>query len=98
MRRGTTPTLTFNMPFDSTGVEEIYITFVQGRETVLEKTLADVVWNKKVIEVELTQEETLEFKTGMIEIQLRVKFDDGTAMASDLIYTTAKTILKEGAI
>lgn len=40
MRRGTTPTLTFNMPFDSIGVENIYITFVQGREMVLEKTLA----------------------------------------------------------
>lgn len=98
MRRGTTPTLTFNMPFDSTGVENIYITFVQGREMVLEKTLADVVWNEKAIELELTQEETLNFKTGMIEIQLRVKFEDGTVMASDLIYTTAKAILKEGAI
>lgn len=98
MRRGTTPTLTFNMPFDSAGVENIYITFVQGREMVLEKTLADVVWNEKAIELELTQEETLKFRPGQMEIQIRIKFINEQAIASNIMYTTSEAILKDGVI
>lgn len=98
MYRGTTPTLTFKMPFSNTGISNMYITFVQGRNTILEKTEADVVWNENSFDLELTQEDTLKFEKGMVMIQLRLKYTDGTALASNLIYTTAEAILKDGVI
>lgn len=98
MYRGTTPTLIFNIPFTGENVEEIYITFVQGDKTVLEKTLADVTWEDKTIELKLTQEETLLFEKGSVTIQHRLKFIDGTTLASNLVYTTAEAILKDGVI
>lgn len=65
---------------------------------MLEKTLKDVTWDKNKVILVLTQEDTLKFDVGTVLIQHRVKFYDGSSMASNLIYTTAKAILKEGAI
>lgn len=98
MYRGTTPTLYFTMPFDSTGISQLYITFNQEGKYVLEKTLGDVTYTDKRIELKLTQTDTLQIKSGAIQMQIRVKFEDDSAIASNIIYTTAKDILKGGEI
>jgi hypothetical protein len=41
MIRGTTPTLEFTLPFDTSLIAEMYVTIAQGEKTVLEKTLSD---------------------------------------------------------
>lgn len=93
MRRGTTPTHVFTVDDASLeNIAELYITYAQGKQIVLEKTLDDVVIDTEnnTISVTLTQEDTLKFKTSqwsylypndnkkdmMVEIQIRMKYDD----------------------
>lgn len=98
MFRGTTPKNIFQVDIDCTDAVEIYITYSQFGQNVIEKSIADLNVTENEITVLLTQEDTLLFRPGEVEIQIRVKFADGTAMACDIIQTTAKRILKEGAI
>lgn len=98
MFRGTTPTNTFSVDVDCTDAEKIYITYSQHKKTIVEKSIEDLTVTSDEISVVLTQEETLQFREGDVEIQIRVKFPDGKAMSCDIIKTTAKRILKEGVI
>lgn len=41
---------------------------------------------------------TIEDDSNVVEIQIRAKFADGTAIASEIIKTTVEEILKEGVI
>lgn len=104
MRRGTTPTHIFKTKVDLTQASEMFITYKQNSEIKVEKTIGDIT-----IEVDeeqlttltttLTQAETLTFSTlGSVEIQVRVKFPDGKALASNIIKRPAGAILKEGII
>lgn len=98
MRRGTTPTHRFSVDLDLTSADEIYLTYRQGCKT-LEKTKDDLTVTPEVVEVALSQEETLLFcDKEKILIQFRVKFPDQTTVASNIIQTTIGEILKEGVI
>ena len=59
MIRGTTPTLEFTMPFDTSLIAELYITITQNGATALEKTLSDCNCNDTSASLTLTQEDTL---------------------------------------
>ncbi len=98
MFRGTTPNNIFEVDIDCTDAEEIYITYSQFQQVIIEKTIEDVTVTAETITVLLTQEDTLLFRPGEVEIQIRVKYPDGKAMACDIIKTTAKRVLKEGVI
>lgn len=100
MRRGTTPTHIFGTDVDLTDAEVIYITYRQGNKNVLEKTKDDLTSiTAEEIRVELTQTDTLGFSvSGNVEIQIRARFPDGSAIASQVIHTSANAILKEGVI
>lgn len=101
MIRGTTPTLYFDLPFESNTIEVLYITFNQSDVTVLEKTNSDegVTLNDKTITVHLTQEDTLKLNGRTnTEIQLRIKTVDGEALASNIISTPTERVLKDGEI
>lgn len=101
MIRGTTPTLYFDLPFESNTIEVLYITFNQSDVTVLEKTNSDVgvMLNDKTITVHLTQEDTLKLNGRTnTEIQLRIKTVDGEALASNIISTPTERVLKDGEI
>lgn len=93
MIRGTTQTHVFYVDDMSLeNIEELYITYAQGRRIILEKTLEDVELDteENTISVSLTQEDTLKFKTTqwsylypnenkrdmMVEIQVRIKYND----------------------
>lgn len=98
MRRGTTPTLTFTVPFDTADVDELYITFEQGKQE-LEKTKEDCTFEEHKVIVSLTQEETLAFcDKDDVKIQMAVKYNGGTVDRSNIIRTEFKRILKEGVI
>lgn len=102
MRRGTTPTVKINVDGISvTELDEIYLTFEQRgleitkRETDITK---DTIGGKNMLKVNLTQEETLSFKDGNIQIQFRAKTLMGTVVASTIVTDTLEHILMEGEI
>lgn len=100
MRRGTTPTNTFSVPIDLSAAT-VYITYAQNNRTVIEKTGDELTFDStdgyKII-VELSQQDTLAFKAGTVEIQIRAVFETGEALASNIIRTTFDRILKAGEI
>ena len=100
MWRGTTPTHTFTLPPEirSADFENIYITYSQNGEVVLEKTGSELNVSDAGIQLTLSQEDTLKFKSGQVKIQLRARLKDGQAVASNIICTTAKEVLKDGVI
>ena len=98
MRRGTTPTNTFTVDVDLRQATAMYVTYKQGGTVLLEKTLEDITVSEDKIEVELSQEDTLAFKNGTVQIQIRAKFVDGSALASNIITVNMNAILKDGVI
>lgn len=97
MFRGTTPTNTFNVDIDLTSATELYISYEQNDAVVVEKELSDCTVTSTSVSVTLTQTDTLKFVPGKVFVQIRAKIGS-TAVASDIITTTAKRILKDGAI
>lgn len=98
LHRGTTPINIFRTDVDLTNASVLFITYMQNGKVVLEKDIREVKINKEVITVYLSQKETLLFNEGIITIQIRVKFPDGSSIASKLIRTSVYEILKDGEI
>lgn len=99
MRRGTTPTHVFNTDIDLSEASVIWLTYKQNGNVLFTKEMPDMTITEDSISVELSQEETLQFVPDKtVKIQIRARFADGSAIASNVIQTTANTILKEGVI
>lgn len=98
MYRGTTPTNVFRTDVDLENASVLFVSYKQNGKVVLEKSLEDVSVKKTFVTVNLTQKETLLFQDGIVTIQIRAKFPDNTAIASNLIRTTAEEIVKDGEI
>ena len=100
MWRGTTPTHTFTLP-ETIRAEDftvIYITYSQNGAPVLEKTKEHMTISENVIRLTFSQTDSLLFDAGPVKIQLRAKTADGKAVASEIVTTTAKEVLKDGEI
>lgn len=100
MWRGTTPTHTFTLP-EGIRVQDftvIYITYFQNGSPVLEKEKSDMTLEGNVIRLNFSQADSLLFGAGPVKIQLRAKTADGKAVASEIVTTTAKEVLKDGEI
>lgn len=83
MRRGTTPTHTFELPFSIDLIKEIEITYQQSGKIFLQKRKTDCNCNGNSASLTLTQEETFLFKNDLpVEIQIRVLDKDEKAFAS----------------
>lgn len=59
MYRGTTPTLRFTLPFDTSTLDAVWVTIAQGGKVIINKEKSDCDLNGNDISVTLTQEETL---------------------------------------
>lgn len=99
MIRGTTPTHVFKTDVDLSDADVVYVTYKQGQKT-LEKEKGDLKFTDSGFELELTQEETLSFKSNGInaEVQIRARYADGTAIASNVIVVPVSKIIKGGVI
>lgn len=100
MKRGTTPTFTLSIAGIDFGLlDTIYVTFKQDNNTIT-KSNADITLDEKnnLINVALTQKETLSFRQGYVFIQLRAVTKGGNAIATDIVKIDASGILKEGII
>lgn len=99
MYRGTTPTLSFKLPFDTSDLSAAWVTLAQDGRVIIDKPMSDCVLEGNVLAVTLTQEETLKLTAeNRTEVQLRVKTTDGIAMASTIWRVETKKILKEEVI
>lgn len=99
MRRGTTPTFTFDVDLDLTGWD-YYVTFEQGSREITRKDAEVIPANEGGCQmlVRLTQEETLAFKAGVKgKAQIRA-CKDGDAVASTVFEFPVHDVLLDGEI
>lgn len=97
LRRGTTPTNTFNVNIDLREAT-VYVSYAQRGILLVDKTGTDLFITEDQIVTTLSQEDTLKFKPGEVDIQIRYVKADGTADASNIIKTIVDQILKDGEI
>ena len=98
MRQGTTPTIQITVNYiDLADMEYIYVVFEQNGY-LLKKSMSDLKIENNVISVILTQEETLSFKNGNCNIQLRMITYDGIAMASPIKTVNVYSVLNKEVI
>lgn len=103
MIRGTTPILTFKIKteLDLNDVEKAEITFKSEngtKERTWNETELAIDPVEKKIQLQMSQEDTLYFSVGTIDIQLRIKLNNDMVYASKIATSTLDKILKEGVI
>ena len=103
MIRGTTPKVSFNLPFNASTAVRLWVTFSQRNKEVFTLEKEDFTISEDKIEATLTQEQTLCLvPNAIVEMQIRVLFPDEkntyTALASNIMTTPVQRILKEGEI
>ena len=78
MIRGTTPTHTFRTSISLVDAVKVVVTYKQGK-IILEKNKEDCIITPETLTVELTQEETFDFKTYgyKAEVQITAEFMQG---------------------
>lgn len=86
MRRGTTPTHTFTLPFDTNTVEKVRVIYAQGDIVKVVKKETDCKLSGNKISVKLTQQDTLRLNSKIkVDIQVRVVTRSEDSLASDII-------------
>jgi hypothetical protein len=86
MKRGTTPTHIFTIPFDTSLISDLRISYAQNGEEIVCKCKNDCTLEEKTITVELSQEDTFKFECyKQIRIQVRVLTTGGEVLNSDVI-------------
>jgi hypothetical protein len=106
MIRGTTPTITFTIPFD---VSLLYKVFVTMKQTIEHEETTEIIQVDKSIDqcsltgnkimCRFTQEDTLKFKENMnVKIQLRVLTLDSESLTSKVFEDPVSELLKDGVI
>lgn len=99
MYRGTTPTLTFTLPYETNLISKCYVSFFQKERIRVEKELANCDCDGNKISVKLTQADTLSFVSNtVVKIQIRALLTDGNAVTSKIMEMTVKDVLKDGEI
>lgn len=101
MRRGTTPTIKFSLPFDLKLVDELWLTVSQRSREIFTKSQEDMHVEEGVrrVSCQLTQADTLSLDAGCkASIQARIRTVDGEAFASEIKRVDVEDILKEGVI
>lgn len=98
MRQGTTPTIQITInDIDLNEMQNIYVVFEQNGY-ILKKESSDLNIEGNVISVLLSQEETLNFKEGTCNIQLRMITKGGVAIASPIKTTKVYRVLNKEVI
>lgn len=98
MRQGTTPTIQITInDIDLNEMQNIYVVFEQNGY-ILKKESSDLDIEGNTISVSLSQEETLNFKEGTCNIQLRMITKGGVAIASPIKTTKVYRILNKEVI
>lgn len=98
MIRGTTPTLTFNISFDTANITDLNICFAQWGKVVLEKDLRHCELNGKSIVLPLTETDTLALNSSSLaHIQIRAACGEAR-LASNILSVPVGKILNDGVL
>ena len=100
MTRGTTPTLTLSIEgVDLLTCKSLYVTLQQGGFKLTKRAGEDLtVVDGETLQLYMTQEETLGFAPGNMQLQLRGITMDDIAFATNIQSVSMKNILLEGVI
>lgn len=104
MIRGTTPELTFTVPFDPNTCKQIWITFSQNNKEVFTIDKTNCKLKEDSVIVRLHQSQTLQLQpNNTVQIQMRATFasqtqEEDDAIASEIVTTTVGQILRDGEI
>lgn len=96
--RGTTSLHEFITELPTDGIDVLYVTYCQNDEVIVEKTISDATLEESKISVTLSQTDTLLFTAGRATCQIRVKYTNNSAFATDEVGCIVKEVLKEGEI
>ena len=109
MRRGTTPTHTFTLPFEIPEGSSIRIVYAQNDKIIIERTTETCTVDGKVITVRLTDKETLcvdctphwfegRLQPYPVEVQVGVKTPNGDKLWSDIITDDPERIIRKDGV
>ena len=102
MIKGTTPTLQFNLPIETSIIKsaEIVVQYVDNAKTVtIERSLEECEVGRNSISAVLTQEETLALPAPtIVNVQLRIMTNDDKVLASRVIDVSINELLKESVL
>ena len=97
--RGTTPTISYRLPFAADQLAEASIAVAQNGKVALEKMMDECILEGDTITAELSQQDTLKLDAQQLaEVQLRVRTLAGEALATDPVVVTVGRILRDGVI
>lgn len=97
--RGTTPTVTFNLPFDVSTIKNLEIYFAQNDERLFTKGYNDCVLNGTSLSVTLQQKDTLLLdEDARLQIQVRFRFTDDSVDATEIIKGKVGELLSDAPI
>lgn len=97
MVRGTTPTFILTLEDADLTDSNVYVTFKQDEKT-LTKEGEDLVIEGNVINVFLSQAETLRFASGNLYIQVNWTFDHGKRACSEIAMVRVDANLLNGVL
>lgn len=97
--RGTTPTVTFNLPFSVSTIRNCEVYFSQNDSLLVTKGIEDCTLSGTTLTVTLSQSDTLAFDDdAKLEMQVRFVFTNGSVDATQIIKGKVGRILKDGEI
>lgn len=96
MIRGTTPTHTFEVDFDTSLIKEVKITYSQHEVVVVEKRTEDCEITEGKIVTKLTQEETFKFdNTKYVYVQIRILTQQNDCLATAVTMVAVEKCLDD---
>ena len=99
MIQGTTPMVTFNLPFNVSTIENCEVYFGQNDEVLVTKGYNDCVLEGTLLKVPLTQSDTLQFDDEeKLQIQARFRHYDGTVEATSITKVKVGDLLSDAKI
>lgn len=97
--RGTTPQYVISVDgVDASTIRDAYVTFTQARGETITKHFPEVYIDENRIVTLLSQEETLLFKAGTAQLQVRFVTMDDRAYKSDIFKLKVTPVLYEEVI
>lgn len=97
--RGTTPTHTFVIPFDTSMVAKAKVSYKYGGTVLFKKNTADCTMDGNKISVTLTREDTIKFPDNVrIKVQLEVETTAGESLVSKVFERYSGELLDEGGL
>lgn len=98
MYRGTTPTLTFTLPIETSTITALNIALAQCGRVMVSRSLDGVETDGRKVQMTLTEEETLRLYDD-VNLQIQVRVGVGAArMASQVFTVPVERILRDGAL